>query len=95
MHVGVIEAGAARRRNKPGLSDLAVLAIEIAVPVAFVNLVGVLTMMGWLSPLSILNIPVYDWSPVVCAVWMLLVLHYGSLLAPKPERERNGVERWR
>lgn len=89
MQVGAIEAGAARRRSKPVLSDLAVLAIEIAVPVAFVNLVGVLTMMGWLSAFSILNIPVYDWSPVVCAVWVLLVLHYGPLFAPKPQNERG------
>jgi hypothetical protein len=89
MHVGVIEAGAARRRIKPVLSDLAVLAIEIAVPLAFVNLVGALTMMGWRSAFSILNIPVYDWSPVVCAVWVLLVLHYGPLFAPKPQKERG------
>lgn len=95
MQVGVTEAGTARRRRRPVLSDLALLAIEIVAPVAFVNVVGVLTMTGWLSAFSILNIPICDWSPIVCAVWVLLVLHYGPLFAPKPQTEGKGVERWR
>ena len=95
MQVGVIEAGAAQRRRRPVLGDLALLAIEIVAPVAFVNGVAVLTMMGWLSAFSIWNIQLYDWSPVVSAIWVLWLLHFGPLFAPKPQTERKEVERWR
>jgi Zn-dependent alcohol dehydrogenase len=93
MHVGVMEAGAARSRSTPVLSDLAVLAIEIAVPVAFVNLVGVLTMMGWPSAFSILNIRIYDWR--MRGLGAVGIALRAAVCGETSERERNGVERWR
>lgn len=53
-------------------SDLLLLALQIAVPVGVVDLIG-----GGvaLSALSIFSVPFYDWASVVFAVWALLVLN--------------------
>jgi hypothetical protein len=55
-------------------SDL-LLALQIAVPVAVVDLIG-----GGVphSALSIFSVPFYDWASGVCAVWALLVLNRKS-----------------
>jgi hypothetical protein len=56
-------------------SDLLLLALQIAVPVGVVDLIG-----GGvaLSALSIFSVPFYDWASVVFAVWALLVLNRKS-----------------
>ena len=53
-------------------SDLLLLALQIAVPVGVVDLIG-----GGvpLSALPIFSVPFYDWASIVCAVWALLVLN--------------------
>ena len=57
--------------NRLPQSDLLLLALEIAVPVGVVDLIGA----GPLSALSIFSVPFYDWASIVCAVWALLVLN--------------------
>jgi hypothetical protein len=52
-------------------SDLLLLALNIAVPVGVVDLIGGVVP---LSALPIFSVPFYDWASVVCAVWALLVL---------------------
>jgi hypothetical protein len=53
-------------------SDLLLLALHIAVPMAVVDLIG-----GGvpLSAVSIFSVRFYDWASVVCAVWALLILN--------------------
>ena len=94
MHVGVIEAGAARRRRQPVLSDLALLAIEIAVPVAFVNLVGVLMMMGAFGVLDIEYPGLRLVSSRMRGLGAVGIALRAAVCAETSERERNGVERW-
>jgi hypothetical protein len=60
--------------NRPLQSDLLLLALEIAVPVGVVDLIGG----GPLSALSIFSVPFFDWASIVCAVWTLLVLNRKS-----------------
>ena len=57
-------------RNRLPQSSLLLLALQIAVPVGVVDLVG-----GGvpLSALSIFSVPFYDWAAIVRAVWALLV----------------------
>ena len=83
MQAGAVQADTVRRTTRSGLSDLARLVLEIAVPVALVNLVGALALMGWLSISSILP----QCLSVACSVWVVLVLHSGPLLAPTPRKE--------
>ena len=59
-------------RSRFQQSDLLLLALQIAVPVGVVDLVGG---GGPLSALPIFSVPFYDWASVVCAVWALLVLN--------------------
>ena len=70
-------------RNRPPQSDLVLLALEIALPVGVVNLIGSVKLAVPLSALSIFRIPFYDWATVVCAVWALLVLNRGPFVAPR------------
>ena len=52
-------------------SDL-LLALQIAVPMGVVDLIGG---GGPLSALSIFSVPFFDWAAIVRAVWALLVLN--------------------
>ena len=56
-------------------SDLLLLALQIAVPVGVVDLIGG---GGPLSALPIFSVPFYDWASVVCAVLALLVVNRKS-----------------
>jgi len=58
-------------------SDLVLLALEIAVPVGVVNLIGGFISAGRLSALLIVRTPFYDWASAGCAVWALLILNHG------------------
>jgi hypothetical protein len=69
-----------RGMNRGALRDLALFALEIVIPVALIDVVAVLTMAGWLSDLAILDIPFYEWSPIMCAASVLVVLNSGPLL---------------
>jgi hypothetical protein len=59
-------------RNRFPQSDLLLLALQIAVPVGVVDLIGG---GGPLSALSIFSVPFLDWAAIVHAVWALLVLN--------------------
>lgn len=80
-------------RNRFLQSDL-LLALEIAVPVGGVNLIGGVMRPGPLLALSVFRIPFYDWATVVCAVWVLVVMNCGPFVAPRTRRNK-GVGRCR
>jgi hypothetical protein len=80
MQMGAVQANAVRRTTRPWLSDLDLLVVEIAVPMALVNLVSVLTMMGWLSASWL-----PQWLSVACSVWIALVLYCGPVLRTRKE----------
>ena len=75
-------------RNRLPQSDLVLLALEIAVPVGVVDLLGSVMRAGPLSALSVFHIPFYDWATVICAVWALLVLNRGPFAAPLTRQSR-------
>lgn len=80
-------------RNRLQQSDL-LLALEIAIPVGGVNLIGGAIRPGQLLALSVFRIPFYDWATVVCAVWVLVVMNCGPFVAPSTRRNK-GVGRCR
>ena len=60
-------------RSRFPQSDLLLLALQIAVPVGVVDLIGG---GGPLSALSIFSVPFLDWAAIIRAVfWALLVLN--------------------
>ena len=65
------EATTSNRSRFPH-SDLLLLALQIAVPVGVVDLIGG---GGPLSALSIFSVPFLDWAAIVRAIWALLVLN--------------------
>jgi hypothetical protein len=65
------EATTSNRSRFPQ-SDLLLLALQIAVPVGVVDLIGGV---GPLSALSIFSVPCSDWAAILRAVWALLVLN--------------------
>jgi hypothetical protein len=91
MYLTHRETGVERHTRRPLRGDLVLLVLEILIPVALVNLIDVLTIVGYLPELYILNVPFYESSMVACGVWAFLVLNYGPFLAPKPT-ERRGRE---
>ena len=58
-------------------SDLVLLALEIAIPVGVVDLIGGVMSAGRVSALSIVRARYCDWASAGCAVWALLVLNRG------------------
>ncbi len=80
MQVGTVQADAVRRTTRSGLSDLGLLVLEIAVPMALVNLVSVLTMAGWFSASWLLQ-----WLSAACSAWIALVLYCGPVLRTRKE----------
>ena len=66
-------------RHRIVRSDLVLLVLEVAVPIAVVNLIAGLMSAGRVSALSVVRIPFYDWATAGCAVWALLVLNRGPL----------------
>ena len=75
-------------RNRLPQSDLVLVALEIAVPLGVVDLIGGVLLARPLSALSIFRTPFYDWATVVCAVWALLVLNRGPFAAPGTGKNR-------
>ena len=88
MDLTLRETGVARRTRR---LRLALLVLEIVIPVPLINLVDILTIAGYLPEFYILNSSLYEWSLVACAVWALLVLNWGPFLAPDSS-EREGRE---
>lgn len=70
-------------------SDLLLLAVQIAVPIGVVDLIGGAMRAGLLSAFSIFRIPFYDWASVGCAVWVLLVLNRGPFAVPRSSKNRT------
>ena len=58
-------------------NDLVLLAMEIAIPVGVVDLIGGVMLAGRVSALSIVSARFYEWASAGCAVWALLVLNHG------------------
>jgi len=75
-------------RNRFLQSDL-LLALEIAVPVGGVNLIGRVMRPGPLLAFSVFRIPFYDWATVVCAFWVVVVMNCGPLVAPRIRRNKE------
>lgn len=70
-------------------SDL-LLALEIALPIGGVNVIGGVIRPGPLLAFSVFRVPFSDWATVVCAVWVLVVLNCGPFVAPRTHRNEGG-----
>ncbi|HYM06078.1 MAG TPA: hypothetical protein VEU11_05915 [Terriglobales bacterium] len=66
------DADAVRRTTTWWPSDLGVMVLEVAIPVALLNFLGLLAGV-WLP----------QWASLACSVWALLVLQFGPILVPK------------
>ena len=76
------------KTNKLLLGDLILFAFEIGFPVMLLGLTGVFMLAAPVSVPSILNVPFYDWSTILCAAWVLLVLNGGPFLVPRVGKSR-------
>ena len=85
------ETSSDSRTTKAMLGGMALLLLQIVIPVALANLVGALTMAGYLPEFSLLDLPLYGWALAACALWALVVLNCGPFLATG-RSERKGKE---
>lgn len=77
-------------------NDLVLLAVEIGVPVACVNVIDALTAATHLSAISLLKLPFGDWVAILCALWVLVVLNCGPFVVPSARGDRaKGADRCR
>ena len=77
-------------------NDLVLLALQIGVPVAFINVIADLTATTHLLTISFLKLPFGDWIPILCALWVLLVLHRGPFVVRSARGDRTkGAHRCR
>ena len=87
-----------RKSHRHGLlnSDLVLHALESGISVAFINVIGALVAVTHLAELCYPKFPFADWSPIVCAIWALLVLNSGTFPVQCPSGNRaRGVDRCR
>ena len=85
------ETSSDSRTTKAMLGGMSLLLLQIVIPVALANLVGALTMAGYLPEFSLLDLPLYGWALAACALWVVVVLNCGSFLA-LGRRDRRGRE---
>lgn len=77
-------------------NDLVLLALQVGVPVAFINIIGFISAATRISAISILKLPIGDWAPILCALWVLLVLNCGPFVVPCAGQNRaRGANRCR
>jgi hypothetical protein len=90
MRADMHEISPDSRTTKAMLGGTTLLLLEIVIPVALANLVEALTMTGYLPEFSLLDLPLYWWGLAACALWVLVVLNCGPILAPgRSERRRK------
>src|SRR5579862_6267484 len=67
-------------RNPRERHELVHFVLQIAAPAVEVDL---LTLTRGDAALSVLGVPFFDWAPVACAIWALLVVYCGPFGIPE------------
>ena len=85
-----------RDDNQHFLNNDVVLALQIAVPVAFMDMIAALAPAARLTAISFLELRLDDWVPILCAIWVLFVLNCGPFGTSRPPwNASKGVNRCR